>query len=277
MLAEFDVTDNLDLIRPNFSSTREHVPMKSGLSRMLEVVESFSDGSPVLTAEQLSARNGFAIATCYRYIRDLCDCGLLVKLPNGYAPGPRIIAWDLMIRSNDPLLRNCHDLIERLVEDTGLEFLLSQLFGDRIVNVHYEHNTSNEPLNLGRGSEMPLFKGSSSRVILAAMPTRQLRRIYEAHKNDPDARAIGADWRAFSKALAAVRAKGYSISSGELQRSSNGLPKVGIAAPLFGAQSHILGSLTLIGSENRFGALREDYVSGRLKATAQEISQRLNT
>ncbi len=245
--------------------------MKSGLSRMLEVVEAFSDGSAVLTAEQLSARNGFAIATCYRYIRDLCDCGLLVKLPHGYAPGPRIIAWDLMIRSNDPLLRNCHDLIDRLVEDTGLEFLLSQLYGDRIVNVHYEHNTSNEMLDLGRGSEMPLFKSSSSRVILAALPQRQLRRLYEAHKDDADVQAIGADWRAFSKALAAVRAKGYFISAGEIHRD-----KVGIAAPLFGAQNHILGSLTLIGSENRFGALREDYVSGRIKSTAQEISQRLN-
>lgn len=244
----------------------------SGLSRVLDLLEAFADGDTVLSAEQLGARKGLAMATCYRYIRDLCDVGLLVKLPGGYAPGPRIIEWDRMIRIHDPLLRNCHGLVGRLVKDTGLEFLLSQVYGDRIVNVYYEHHTSNDTLLFGRGSVMPWFKGSTSRVILAFMAPRPLRRLYEAHRLEPEALAMGADWKSFNASLDPVREQGYALSRGEVHKD-----KVGIAAPLFGAQGHVLGSLTLIGSGKRFATLREEAIGRRLKAVAEQISNRLIT
>lgn len=246
---------------------------KSGLSRVLDLLDSFADGASVLSAEEISARNGLAVATCYRYIRDLCEAGLLVKLPGGYAPGPRIIEWDRMIRENDPLLRNGHEQVRQLVQDTGLEFLLSQLYGDRVVNVHYEHNVSNEPLRLERGSVMPLFKGSTSRVILASMPARQLRRLYEANREDPDVIALGADWKSFSRTMAQVRERGYVISRGQVHKE-----KVGISAPLYDAQHHILGGLTLIASTQRFDALRDDAVreiTDRLTQVARDISQQI--
>lgn len=243
--------------------------MASGLTKAVSVLDAFSDGSPVLSAEQICARNGYATATGYRYIRDMCEAGLLVKLPQGYAPGPRIIEWDYMIRAHDPLLRTSGDVVQRLVADTGLELLLSQLYGDRIVNVFYEHTTGNEPLELGRGRVMPLFRGSTGRMILAEMPQRQLRRIYEAHKNDPDLHAIGDSWKNFSRALEKVREQGYCISAGQVHPE-----KVGISAPIF-VQNHILGSLTLIASTARYGALREEYVARSVVDAAREITRRI--
>ena len=240
------------------------------LNRTLAVLQAFEHGESALTADRLSAATGFAAATTYRYIRELCEAGLLVKLHNGYAPGPRIIEWDRMMRSHDPLLIAGRDVIDRLVTETGLELLVSQLYGDRIVNVHYEHTTRNAPLELGRGSVVPLFRGSTSRVILAEMPTRQLRRLYDVHQHDVYVLAIGSDWKRFSKALADVRNRGYAISTGELH------PKMtGIAAPVFGEKHAILGSITLIGDAARFSAFREDYISERLETAARTISERL--
>jgi len=245
--------------------------MLSRLNRVLTLLDAFADGSSVLTAEQISTRTGNAPATAYRYIRELCDAGLLVRLPQGYAPGPRIIEWDYMVRANDPLLINSREVMDQLVADTGLELLLSQLYGDRIVNVHYQHTAPNALLELGRGRVVPLFRGSTSRVILAEMPTRQLRRLFDAHQHEPDLQAIGADWKAFSKALTEVRRRGYAISSGELHPG-----KMGIAAPIFGERGHVLGSLTLIGSAARFEAYREDYISQRVVSTAGEITRRIS-
>jgi len=245
--------------------------MTSGLTKAVTVLDAFSDGSPMLSAEQICARNGYATATGYRYIRDMCEAGLLVRLPQGYAPGPRIIEWDHMIRSNDPMLRHSRDLVTKLVAETGLELLLSQLYGDRIVNVYYEHIASNELLELGRGRVMPLFRGASSRVILANMPQRHQRRLFEAHRDDADVKAIGAQWKAFSQALDAVREQGYWLSSGELHAN-----KTGVSAPIF-VQNHILGSLTLVGSSSRFAALREDYVVKCVVDAAREISTRIST
>ena len=156
------------------------------LNRVLALLEAFADGSSVLSAEQICARTQNPTATGYRHIRDLCEAGLLVRLPHGYAPGPRIIEWDYMVRSNDPLLLASREPAEQLVADTGLELLLSQLYGERIVNVHYQHSDANPVLALGRGRVVPLFRGSTSRVILAELPARQLRKIYEAHHAEPE-------------------------------------------------------------------------------------------
>jgi DNA-binding IclR family transcriptional regulator len=246
--------------------------MHSRLNRLLAVLDAFADGSPTLSAEQICTRTGNPIATGYRHIRELCDAGLLVRLPHGYAPGPRIIEWDCMVRDNDPLLAASRELVNQLVADTGLELLLSQLYGERVVNVHYEHSAPNEPLALGRGRVMPLFRGSTSRVILAEMPARQLRRVFDAHLQDTDAQAIGGDWKQFSKALAAVRRRGYEVSSGELYPG-----RMGIAAPIFADKGRVLGSLTLIGAAARLQAFREDFLSSHVLATAREITRRLAT
>jgi DNA-binding IclR family transcriptional regulator len=244
--------------------------MTSGLTKAVSVLDAFSDGSPVLSAEQICARNGYATATGYRYIRDMCEAGLMVRLPQGYAPGPRIIEWDYMIRANDPMLRNSRDLVSELVANTGLELLISQLYGDRIVNVYYEHSAANEMLELGRGRVMPLFRGASSRVILAAMTQRHQRRLFEAHRDMPDVKAIGAQWKTFSAALEKVCAQGYWVSAGELQPE-----KTGVSAPVF-VQNHILGSLTLVGSTARFAALREDYVVKCVVDAAAEVTRRIS-
>lgn len=244
----------------------------SSLARMLAVLDAFGDGHLVLTADQICARTGYAVATGYRYIRQLCDAGLLVRLPNGYAPGPRIIEWDYMVRSHDPLLAHSREVIAALVADTGLELLLSQLYGDRVVNVHYEHSAHNTPLQFGRGRVMPLFRGSTSRVILAHMPARQLRRVYDQHQGEADVQRLGADWKAFSKALAEVRKQGWAVSTGEVLDAT----KVGIAAPIFGERGHVLGSLTLIGNAARLQVFREDYITQRVVEGAREITQRLS-
>jgi len=243
----------------------------SRLGRVLKILDAFADGSSVLTAEQICAQTGYALATGYRYLRELCDAGLMVRLPHGYAPGPRIIEWDYMVRSNDPLLAQSREVINQLVADTGLELLLSQLYGDRVVNVHYEHSSQNPVLVFGRGRVMPLFRGSTSRVILASMPTRRLRRLFETHRDSPDLQRIGADWKSFARSLAQVRKLGYAVSRGELHPT-----KVGIAAPIFGERSSVLGSLTLIGSGSLLEVFREDYISQRVVEGAREITRRLS-
>jgi len=243
--------------------------MTSRLNRVLSVLEAFADGSSVLSAEQICTRTGNPPATGYRHIRELCDAGLLVRLPHGYAPGPRIIEWDYMVRTHDPMLIAAREVIERLKADTGLELLLSQLYGERIVNVHYEHSAGEE-LELGRGRVLPLFRGSSSRVILAELETRKLRRLFEAHRDDPDLQQHGGEWKRFARAMTEVRRRGYEISAGEVH-----VGRIGIAAAIFAEKGHVLGSLTLIGTEARFKAYREDFLSQAVVEAAAEISRRI--
>ena len=67
-----------------------------------------------------------------------------------------------------------------------------------------------------------------------------------------------------------VRRRGYAISAGEVH-----VGRIGIAAAIFAEKGHVLGSLTLIGTEARFKAFREDFLSQSVVEAAGEISRRI--
>ncbi|WP_225591356.1 IclR family transcriptional regulator [Achromobacter sp. ACM01] len=242
----------------------------NSLRRMLDVLDLFQPDRPVLDVDAICQLRGYAPATAYRYVRELCACGLLVRLPAGYALGPRIIALDLQMREYDPMLTVSRDLIEELSSQTGLDVLLSARYDDKVINVHQQAGRNTQALNFGRGRHMPLLRSATARVILANLGPRQLRRVYDEHADVPDMQRLGQDWKSFSRAMLQVRKAGYCISSGELDSG-----KTGIAAPIFDEENHVLGSITLIGMQDAFAAFREDYLAGLTCRAATEITRRI--
>ncbi|MFY3551299.1 IclR family transcriptional regulator [Achromobacter insolitus] len=242
----------------------------NSLRRMLDILDLFQPDRPVLDVDAICQLRGYAPATAYRYVRELCACGLLVRLPAGYALGPRIIALDLQMREYDPMLTVSRDLIEELSSQTGLDVLLSERYDDKVINVHQQPGRNTQALNFGRGRYMPLLRSATARVILANLGPRQLRRVYDEHAQSPDMLRLGHDWKTFSRAMLQVRKAGYSISSGELDTG-----KTGIAAPIFDEERHVLGSITIIGAQDAFAAFREDYLAGLICRAATEITRRI--
>jgi hypothetical protein len=88
-----------------------------------------------------------------------------------------------------------------LVAQTGLNVLLSALYEDTVISTFQEFGLDARELNFGRGRPMPLFRIATSKVILAHLPPRCLRRLHDAHADGADLRALGADWRTFSRAM----------------------------------------------------------------------------
>ena len=76
-------------------------PPMNSLRRMLAVLKLIQPYRPTVDIAQICLQLGYAPATAYRYVRELADVGLLVRLPGGYALGPRIIELDLLIRETD--------------------------------------------------------------------------------------------------------------------------------------------------------------------------------
>ena len=172
----------------------------NSLRRMLAVLELLRPDRPTLEVDDICRLLGYAPATAYRYVRELVDVGLLVRLPGGYGLGPRIIEFDLLIRETDPLLNRSRDLVAALAAQTGLNVLLSELYDDKVVTIHQEQGVEAQALNFGRGRPMPLFRSATSRVILAWLPARRLRRVHDAHAQAPELHALGADWKSFARA-----------------------------------------------------------------------------
>ena len=242
----------------------------NSLRRMLAVLELLRPDRPTLEVDDICQLLSYSPATAYRYVRELVDVGLLVRLPGGYGLGPRIIEFDLLIRETDPLLNRSRDLVAALAAQTGLNVLLSELYDDKVVTIHQEQGADAQALNFGRGRPMPLFRSATSRVILAWLPARRLRRVHDTHAQAPELHALGADWKSFTRAMLEVRRQGWCLSRGELDSD-----KTGLAAPIFDDRQRVLGSVTLVGLHDRFAAFDDGRLVGLITAAGREITQRM--
>ncbi len=237
---------------------------------MLDVLGLFRPDQPVIDIDIICKELGYTSASAYRYLRELGDVGLLVRLPRGYALGPRIMALERQMTDYDPMLICSKDLIDNLVAETGLDALISELHGQSVINVLLQRGSDTGPVGGGRGVPIDLFHSATSRVVLAYLLPRQIRRIYDQHADKPELRHLGLSWKDFSKSLLAIRKQGYCLSRNERHPDRSG-----VAAPVFDEKQRVLGSITLVGRSERFEAFQESFLCNLVTAAATELTARI--
>jgi DNA-binding IclR family transcriptional regulator len=238
---------------------------------MLSVLDLFSREHTSLTAEQIAEALSLTRTTCYRYTRELAQAGLLVSHGGQFMLGPRIIELDHRMINSDPLINAGGPVVSRLADALGSTGLLTAGYGDHIVNV-FEHNGSARPLpmSFGRGTTMPQFRSSTSKVLLAMMGRGKLRRVWDRHESEPDCRAIGEDWKSFWRALQAIHQQGYAVSHGELNAEL-----AGISAPVTFNDDEAAGCMSLIFRREEFERFDVELLGARLCVAAADLSQML--
>ena len=148
-------------------------------SRMLRILGLFDLGRPVITPEWLMAELGVSCASIYRDLGQLAQAGMLEKVANrGYVLGPKLVELDRQIRLADRLLEAADELLEQLASQTGGTVLLCRFHGSKVMFVQ-QVNGRNPALSVSyeRGRAMPLYRGATSKIILACLPQPQLRHL----------------------------------------------------------------------------------------------------
>jgi len=226
-----------------------------------------------MTADQIAESLKLTRTTCYRYTRELSHAGLLVNNAGRFFLGPRIIELDHKIIVSDPLLNAGRPVITALANSLGATGLLTTSYDDRIINIfEYQGSSPRLPLSFGRGTMMPTFRSSSSKVILASLSRSRLKRLWKVHQHDRDCRAIGEDWLSFWKNLQVIKRQGYWTSSGEVD---GGL--AGISAPILFASGDVAGSMSMVFALKDFRMYDTALLGARLRGAAAQISKALAT
>jgi DNA-binding IclR family transcriptional regulator len=248
-------------------ATADSAPGTS-LARMLAILDLFTLARFEWTVEALSQALGYTASSTYRYVRELCRAGLLARMPGaGYVVGAKVIELEALIRRADPLAQAAQPILRELAQQTGCACLLSNVYGDRLVNVAHEPGIEQIDLTYLRGQPLPWFRGSPGKAALAFMPTARVRRLFELHgphSEDPD-----AAWRACRADLRRVRQAGYSMSEGELDQDV-----IGFGVPLI-PEADVLGSLSLACSRRRAEFLNHEGVGELLGGKARELEASL--
>lgn len=245
----------------------------SSLARMLAILDLFSGETPSWTVEAIAQHMGYTVPTAYRYVRELCDTGLLRREGGPQVVlGPRAIELDYQIRLADPLLNAGRDELRELAQEAGCDVVLATECGGRIVTIHHEFGSEDCHPSYGRGRRMPLFRGATSKCLLAHLPRPQLRKLYQANLAEAQASDFSRDWDALLAGLRDIRRQGYATTAGELDSFL-----AGIAAPLLCPSRHIVASLAFVMSRKRFGLIDVSRSVARLQQCADAVASRLAT
>lgn len=227
---------------------------------MLKVLDLFTEQTPVLSAEDISATLKYSRPTGYRYVRELVANGLLVRAPRAYALGPRIIELDRIIRTHDPLLLASRQAVRSLAMGTGCDVTQMAMYGERIVTIHHELGPAPLMIEFDRGRPMPLFRGCPSKAIIAFLPRARIQRLYRKHQG-------GRGFGHFYEEIQAIRKAGYAASFGELEPD-----RVGYGAPLFRGGRNVAGSINLVMTRAQHDAADHRALVERLLESAARIS-----
>lgn len=238
---------------------------------MLSVLDLFSRDHTTMTADQIAEALALTRTTCYRYTRELTQAGLLVSHGGRFMLGPRIIELDYRMLDSDPLINAGGPIVSGLADAMGATGLLTAIYNDHVVNV-FAHSGSPRPLPLsfGRGTTMPMFKSSTSKVLLSMMSRGRLMRLWERHQHAADCQTIGADWKTFWRTLQEIRQRGYAASFGELT------PELaGISAPVTFNGGEVAGCMSLVFLRDYFDRFDLQLLGTRLCAAAADLSKLL--
>jgi DNA-binding IclR family transcriptional regulator len=242
----------------------------SSLTKLLSILEFFSLGNTVLTAEEIISKLGCSRPQGYRYIRELYSAGFLTRFSGAYSLGPRIIELDFIIRRGDPLLRSSEPLIRELRDRVACDIILAKMFGDHLVAIHHERCNDTNFVGYGRGRPMPLFRGSGYKLILAYLPSARQKRLFHQYPDAVKASNLGQTWEELRADLRKIRQAGYALSFGELDAVN-----VGISAPIFDEPNIPPIALTLIVPRTRYETSNQEMLAQIVTSVTSNISHHL--
>ena len=110
----------------------------SALTRLLQILDLFTLERPTVRVEEVVNNFDIVQSTAYRYLKELCDAGLLAQQGKGvYSLGRRIVELERLLQLSDPLLLAGREVMESLHdESTNRTFLLCAYYKDAALCVY---------------------------------------------------------------------------------------------------------------------------------------------
>lgn len=248
--------------------------MASSPEKTVSVLSLFTIEKPAWTVEAACVELNVSVSTAYRYFATLSEFGLLTtESPGVYVLGPAFIQYDRQIQLTDPLLLVARPAMDRLIAlaPSRTTLVLCRVFHDTVLCVHQVQGKGPQStISYERGRPMPLFYGATSKIILANLDSRRLRRIYDAYSAEILTANLGANWKTFRSELSKIRKEGYLMTHGEVDEG-----RWGISVPIFDSDRRVLGSLSFVIARKKIGKDKIKRLAGHLTKCALKIEQAL--
>ncbi|MGN6245561.1 MAG: IclR family transcriptional regulator [Motilibacteraceae bacterium] len=238
-------------------------------ARVADVLLMFATGPSALGVSEIARELHLSKAVVHRILQSLASRAL-VRVDaetRGYQLGPGAVALGARAMRDFDLRRVARQPLRELRDATRETTTLSALVrGSRLYLDQYE-SPQEIKMTVGLGRPHPLYAGASSRAILAFLPEEVLEQVLAQglERLTPETLDDPADLR---RQLTATRTSGYATSRGERQHGAGS-----VAAPVFGMDGDVVGSISVCGPITRFDAAAVARYVPLVQATAERISR----
>jgi DNA-binding IclR family transcriptional regulator len=244
------------------------------IEQLSAVLELFGEERGLVSVDEIIDALDLTRSTGYRTVRALVETGLLDRISDdGYVLGPRILELYRQLQTGNPLLAVARPLMMALAAESanGTAVLLCRSYRDQVMCLHQEMTYGpQEPVSYQVGKPMPLYAGSSSLVVLAAMPRARLQRLYERDKGLIAKTGLAKSEDEFFQVLKQIRKEGSRVSYGEVDRG-----RIGVSAPFVQSDLGIIGCLSVVLSQAHASDMDISRARLQVVAAAQEVSRKL--
>jgi IclR family pca regulon transcriptional regulator len=240
-------------------------------ARGLAVIRSFNAEAPSQTLSEVAARTGMTRAGARRILLTLQTLAYVEQQDKRFRLTPKILDLGFAYLSSLPLWHLAEPTMSRLVADVQESCSIAVLDGAEIVYVLRVPTRKIMSINLGIGSRLPAYCTSMGRMLLAGLPSAQLKPLLGAEPLPKLTRHTVTKPAALLKLIAAAREQQWCLVGEELEE---GL--VSLAVPVLDRSGHCVAAMNISSQLNRTPpAHMIEHFLPKLKAASAEISSML--
>lgn len=240
--------------------------MMGGLAKGLRVIEAFTADTPRLSISEAAEIAGLDRATTRRCLLTLAEQGYCAYDGKFFTVTPRVLRLGTGCLASMPLPRIVQPWLDQLSEQIGQSTSVAILDGAEIVYVARAAQRRVMSIALMPGSRLPAYCTSLGRVMLAALPEKQVKEHLETQSLLARTPYTLNTVEAVMGELSRVRSQGYAAVDQEVEP---GLRSV--AVPLRNARGAVVAALNtgLAASPEPMAEVIEAYLPSLQKVSRE--------
>jgi len=238
------------------------------IEKCFSILSHLSSPDAPHSLESLTRKTGYNKTTCFRFLKTMCQLGLVEQNRRTYHLGPAIVSLGLKALKGLNLRQASPPLMKRLRDETGETVNLSLLSGTEIIFIERVMSDYLVNTNINVGDRLPVYCASMGKVILAFMSDSNVEKIISQLEFRARTSRTLTSAAALRQELAEIRSRGYAFNDEELEKGLRA-----VAAPIIVYTGEAFAALNIAWTTARRPSRRTftDF-SAKAVAAAEKIS-----
>lgn len=236
----------------------------------LSVIRSFGPQHRRMTLSEVAARSGLTRAAARRILLTLLELGYVAQQGRDFELTPRVLDLGYSYLSSMPLANLAQPIMVELGNRFNHSVSVAALDGTEVVYLLRvpKRNLLNTPGISLAGMRRPAFVSSMGRVLLAALPEDEMKRVLDASDLRPHASKTVWQRAALEEEIRKVGRQGYSLIVDEME---DGLSAV--AVPIIDGSGRVIAAMNIACNS---GAVKKQELLNTILPELRQAVARLN-